>query len=216
MGTIEINGESFPYEHRELTYENAVYLDKEIAKENLLLFKKVLDDKGYEFLLMYGTLLGAVREQDFIPYDIDIDLVMYKKEDIISCIHALWEEGLHLCRYDLSPSHCSFSFIRKDVYIDVYTVEKISFPLSLAYCWCGSLIHPKKLLKGTQDYPFLGTNFKVPLKLEQNLVFMYGKTWKIPLEGKPAGCDSKLKWLLQKIFPRSLRDALREMLSPTT
>jgi hypothetical protein len=56
-------------------------IDKAIAKENLLLLKDILDKNHLRFLLLFGTLLGAVREHDFIAHDEDIDLVM-KKEDM--------------------------------------------------------------------------------------------------------------------------------------
>ena len=43
-------------------------LDKKISKENLLIFKKIADKNGLKFWLSFGTLLGAVREKDFIDY----------------------------------------------------------------------------------------------------------------------------------------------------
>ena len=46
-------------------------IDKEIAFENLCLLKSILDANGIKFQLAFGTLLGVVREHDFIDHDED-------------------------------------------------------------------------------------------------------------------------------------------------
>jgi hypothetical protein len=47
-------------------YEGIKPIDKEKAKENLSLLKRICNAHHLEFILFYGTLLGAIREQDFI------------------------------------------------------------------------------------------------------------------------------------------------------
>ena len=52
------------------------------AKECLELVKETLDKEDLEFWLDYGTLLGAVREKDFIAHDLDIDFgMMYSNSE---------------------------------------------------------------------------------------------------------------------------------------
>ena len=53
-------------------FEGIKPLNKEIANENLKLLKEVCDRNGLHFLLFFGTLLGAVREHDFIKHDEDV------------------------------------------------------------------------------------------------------------------------------------------------
>jgi len=50
---------------------------------------KILNDNNIEFFLVYGTLLGQHRENEFISHDTDIDLGIFSSnfsEDIKNCI----------------------------------------------------------------------------------------------------------------------------------
>ena len=94
MGEIIIKGKIFTFEDVKLTYDNATTIDASIAKQNLLDFKKVLDERNIKFLIMHGTLLGAIREHDFIIHDIDIDTCTLSEEKLIEAIPALDKVGL--------------------------------------------------------------------------------------------------------------------------
>ncbi|RLF45878.1 MAG: hypothetical protein DRN09_01115, partial [Thermoplasmata archaeon] len=49
-------------------------MDEKVAVEALRQVKEILDKYGVEYWLDSGTLLGAVRDGKFIPWDGDIDL----------------------------------------------------------------------------------------------------------------------------------------------
>ena len=55
---------------RELSLEER----KKISLEILDYIKKVCDDNNLSYFLAYGTLIGCIRHQGFIPWDDDIDI----------------------------------------------------------------------------------------------------------------------------------------------
>ena len=128
MEEIKIKGKCFNYEPEQLSYETSVVIDKDIARENLLLFKKIADRNNFNFLIFYGTLLGAIREHDFISHDIDIDVVTNDEDKLLEIIPELINNGFKFIRYESSPSLKSYttlySFRRSSVYIDVYIAYK--------------------------------------------------------------------------------------------
>jgi len=56
-----------------------VRLNKRYCFQGLNKLKKVFDSNKIPFMLGYGTLLGAVREEDFIGNSGDVDLILFKK-----------------------------------------------------------------------------------------------------------------------------------------
>ena len=80
-----------------------MYTENELLKrlqslqlEMLIELKRVCDRHSIKFYLAFGTCLGAIRHKGFIPWDDDIDVIMYD-EDI-----------KELCKYEheLNPKFC--------------------------------------------------------------------------------------------------------------
>ena len=62
--------------------------------EALEIFNKCMVENGYKYSLAFGTLLGAIREHDFIPHDNDIDLAMWIEDYTPKLIEDLKKYGI--------------------------------------------------------------------------------------------------------------------------
>jgi len=64
--------------------ENTIEIDKRLIRQNsinlLREIQSVLDKNSINFWIDQGTLLGAIRDNDFIPWDWDIDLSAWKSQ----------------------------------------------------------------------------------------------------------------------------------------
>ena len=68
--------------------------EKSIALKLLKNVAKILSEDGVDYCLMFGTLLGKLRHDDFIPWDDDIDIVVFDVEEFESlCIKKLTKIG---------------------------------------------------------------------------------------------------------------------------
>ena len=66
--------------------------------------KEALDRNDVEFWLDYGTLLGAVRDGRFIPWDFDIDFAAWdnEKQKVSNALKELQDKELEKkCSYDV-------------------------------------------------------------------------------------------------------------------
>lgn len=176
---LKINTPNGPYYYKYVPIFLGIKpINKVIAKENLLLIKSIFDKNNLLFLLSFGTLLGAVREHDFISHDEDIDLIIFKKDmpKFLSLLFVLRGNGFEIVRYE---SRGFLSIMRKGEYIDFYFYEDYPEDNSLSYC-CRDM-YPKKLLEDVTDIEFQGAMFKAPREYEKYLEFNYGKNWRTPI-----------------------------------
>ena len=104
---------------------------------------RICRDNGLKYYIIGGTLLGAVRHKGFIPWDDDIDLVMYRDDynKFISIIQSEYSEKYflqnfytdkHYTRYiakvRLNGTHLTESYLDNSkshdgIYVDIFPLD---------------------------------------------------------------------------------------------
>lgn len=185
--TIFIHGKSF-------TYLNEVgdpyvfnFMTQDDANEILTKASSLLDKCGIEFFLAFGTLLGAVRESDFIKGDEDVDIVIKDEEALYDNLPYLWEHGLFINRIFKSELYSFHTEARKG-HLDIYILKPVEcWPYNK---WCVSIrghYPPIKYFERIEKghYSIRNICYPYPKNPEDLLEWWYGKTWRIPQSRKP-------------------------------
>ena len=186
-------------------YVGRKVIDREVAFQNLKELVPLLDEMGLHYGPFLGTLLGVVREHDFIEWDEDIDLYLLK-EDEESFKDGLWtlrEHGFELVRYD---KRGLYSVMRNNEYIDFYLLRKISDNL-----WYdnGKEFLFDRFVTDLIDYDFKGITLKIPRDYDEFLTFQYGD-WRTPVKYADYGMSrsrillGRAFWELKNLIPKCL------------
>ena len=160
-------------------------INKKIASQNLVLMKKIFESFDIEFVLLFGTVVGAVRDKDFIDYDHDTDTGIYEEDrpKLIRAIPTLLENGFDIIRTKYPDD--LVTFMKEDEYIDVGIFRFIRKNLKDYYTYQGHLISSKFLGK-LEKISFLGEEFNIPSNKELYLSKTYGSDWGLPRRNEPA------------------------------
>jgi len=146
------------------------------ASRLLLDVKSILDENNIEFFLVFGTLLGAHRDNDFIAHDTDIDIAILDTSD--NAIAKLRNSGVFAEKNILFFRGRHYSLTRDGVYMDIYIFSENDTDYR-----CANYKIPKEHfpLGGIR---FLDSDFKAPRNITRYLEDEYGPDWKTPVIGK--------------------------------
>ena len=157
-------------------------LDRQLARQALLDLKHILDKAGVEFFLRGGTLLGCMREGDFLAHDKDVDIGVFEtigKDDLMQLIKASPQFSLHPDphaqdnRVSFSVQHVNTTGF--DIYFhsdcgDHYRVE----------CFMPGQSFTRTFTKFTlKPVEFAGGMYLVPDDHDRYLTELYGD-WRVP------------------------------------
>jgi hypothetical protein len=152
-------------------------INKSIARINLKEVIKVFDNNNIPYCFIFGTLLGAIRENDFITYDNDIDLAAFWKDrdKILEVVHK------ELKTFTLEqPFLHDINLIRNNEKIEFWLFEDVGDKYIYDPTRCGKVKYDKVFFDNIINYNFLGMKVKVPSNPKKFLEITYGPTWITP------------------------------------
>ena len=120
------------------------------GQECLRRVKEAFDSIDRLFWLDYGTLLGAVREKDFIEHDLDLDIGTFQEGDILKLEEALRARGLEKVKEFMNQGKVveqTYSYQGADIDIFFYVQEEDKM-------WCYSFYSEIPILPKEIDYGY--------------------------------------------------------------
>lgn len=158
-----------------LLYPGCHVINRDIAFENLQLINEVLSKENIFWQVCWGTLIGIMRDNDFIEWDEDIDIIILAEEEekLKDLLWDLKEKGFELIRHERGGL---YSISRRGEYTDFYVLRKASD--EIRYTIDGGYLLEKQILD-TMVIDFKGLKLKIPRQYDELLTFYYGD-WKTP------------------------------------
>lgn len=184
MPIIKTSKGSLKYSFK-LLYPGIKRIDKEKAFDNLKLLTDYLKTTELHWGPAIGTLLGMVREHDFIDWDEDIDLWIFEEEEELFK-DMLWDIvglGFDVVRY---YRRGLYSIMRNGEYIDFVVMRDIGGGIRYNG---GKAFVFDKFLKNTMSFNFKGIMVPIPVDYDDYLTFRYGD-WRTPVQY----CDFDMNW----------------------
>jgi lipopolysaccharide cholinephosphotransferase len=170
-------------------------MSRATALENMVIARDVLEQRGIPVFLTFGTLLGAVREHDFIPHDEDVDMHIFEKDEqaFRDAFPALEAHGLKLRKRVAETRRYTFARGGEDV--DFFLAREVSTRNGgRAWDLEGRMTLPSRHLDTLESIEFLGQRFSVPSDPLGVVRILYGKTWNVPIAHRPSQVGFKARY----------------------
>ena len=168
-------------------------MNKEIAKQFLLRVTSIMEEYGISVFISDGTCLGAYREQDFIRWDDDIDIIA-RAEELIPYMDILEErfekEGcdvrsLYYGEFNHHGFVLGFKRVRMDMH-GMYLIHGKRWRLKRRITGRKTTYaYPAEWFKNPNQIEFLGRKFFIPTPVEKYLKSLYGNGYMIPKDIQP-------------------------------
>ena len=192
---IKTSGKIISYNEKKL-YHGRKKINKKIAQKNLLVIRNILIKTNIRWGIIFGTLLGAIREKNFIAHDEDTDIfVLYEdKKKLIDLIYRFMNSGFKIARYE---ENSLLSIIKKNEYIDFYLFKK-----KLLGRRCLDYYIPEVYFEKLKKIKLFNYYFPTLNKAKEYLVFQYGQDWKVSKKNNYAKPNIYWKKVIKKLFPK--------------
>lgn len=162
--------------HSHLLYFGNQVVHKKIMLENIQVLASYLDKTGINWGPAFGSLIGIVRNDDFLPWNPVFDIYILK-EDEERFNDILWllinDAGFELVRHERRGLY----YLRKNYeYIKIFVLHKIS--ADVRHTGGSDFIH-EKYIQNTVSWDFKGIQLNIPQEVDEYLSFQYGN-WIVP------------------------------------
>lgn len=186
------NGEKVKLNRYDFSSEGAAFNQDE-ALRSLETARQILDLEGVGWGLTFGTLLGAVRESDFIAHDHDVDVAIScgDTKKFIDSLPRFTEAGFVLIRFERTI----VSLLRNGIYIDFYFCRRTLFGYRM-----GVKNMQSEFMRFNEKTSIRGVDFPCHGKKLHVLETFYGPNWKVPIKNSYATHDQVLWKRIATIF----------------
>jgi phosphorylcholine metabolism protein LicD len=157
----------------------------EVRKNEFLKICNLLDKLKIKYFLAAGTLLGAVRNKSFIPWDWDVELSVYSHEvenKMDQLISEIKNSGFTINKYSKELSKLKIDFIGQfSKETTSYTIQGWSYNKKKKIYWRNKFVVPENLIKNMKKIKFYNKYHYAPYPPEDYLKYQYGD-WKKPIK----------------------------------
>lgn len=171
------------------------------ALDSLKKLDQVFQNNGVPYCLVFGTLLGAIREHGFIKHDLDVDVAIWYDVDNLFIEKILTDAGFRLERrieVDNGTFGREETYTYNDVNIDLFYFYPYDDNLKYTLVFVpaescndfkdsmkksGGLLPLQLMLpleKKVKYVPFENISLPVPVNALDFLEARYGKNWRVP------------------------------------
>lgn len=160
-----------------IIYDGIKRQDSVIALENLRVLTAHLDKIGINWGPAFGTLIGIVRSDSFLPWAQGLDLYILKEDEerFKDLLWKLMDDGFEVVKYERRGF---YTLQRKGEYANFYVFRKIS--PDIRHSGGRDFIH-ERYIQNQVKWDFKGILLNVPAELDEYLTFQYGD-WVKPVQ----------------------------------
>ena len=160
-------------------------LNIKICKKNLLKIRWLFNTFKIPFYLVFGTLLGAIRDNGFIKHDNDVDIAILDR--YVEDLCALLESNLFkMSGFKIVKAMKGIiTFTRDSESIDIFIYSKYNNKYK---CYTPWLIYhdPAPFFDNPSVIEFLGQEFQTVQNPKRYLSLHYGRGWRKPRKNRHA------------------------------
>ena len=169
MASIKTSKGNLVYKQH-LLYFGEKKISKVQMHENLQILSVFLDKIDINWGPAFGSLIGIVRNEDFLPWSPCFDLYILKEDEerFKDVLWLLLDEGFSLVRYERRGL---YYLERRNEYLKIFVLHKISTEVRHTG---GSDFIFEKYIQNTVKWNFKGIDLNVPQDLDEYLTFQYG------------------------------------------